>query len=157
MRRRKTSALVVVALVAASGLSFAQSTAAWAGTWRLNVAKSKYTPGPAPKSSTLRLEAFAGGSKTVLDKVNADGSMTRNEVSAMFDGKEYEVRGAAAPTTRAYKSADRGYEFVTRVSGKVTTTTRVVASADGKTLTATQTGTNAQGQAVNNVLVYERQ
>ena len=27
------------------------------GTWILNVAKSKYTPGPAPKSSTVVYEA----------------------------------------------------------------------------------------------------
>ena len=36
-------------------------------------------------------------------------------------------------------------------------TTRIVISADGKTLTATQSGTNAQGQAVKNVIVAERQ
>ena len=33
----------------------------------------------------------------------------------------------------------------------------IVISADGKTLTATQSGTNAQGQAVKNVIVAERQ
>jgi hypothetical protein len=38
----------------------------------------------------------------------------------------------------------------------VSTNTRVV-SADGKTLTITVKGTDAQGKAVDNVQVYEKQ
>jgi hypothetical protein len=43
------------------------------------------------------------------------------------------------------------------MGGKVTITSRVVVSADGKTRTSTQTGMDAKGQKVNNVLVFERQ
>jgi hypothetical protein len=43
------------------------------------------------------------------------------------------------------------------VDGKVTTTSRVVTSPEGKTQTGTATGTNPQGQAVNNVIVTEKQ
>jgi len=28
------------------------------GTWKMNVAKSKFSPGPAPKSQTLKIEAW---------------------------------------------------------------------------------------------------
>jgi hypothetical protein len=49
------------------------------------------------------------------------------------------------------------FEVVSHVAGKVTTTTHVVISADGKTMTQTQTGTNAQGQKVDSVQVYEKQ
>jgi hypothetical protein len=34
---------------------------------------------------------------------------------------------------------------------------KVVVSKDGKTLTVTQTGTNAKAQAVSNVAVYDKQ
>ena len=44
-----------------------------------------------------------------------------------------------------------------KVDGKPTVTTRVVVSADGKTLTATQTGKSAQGQDVKNVIVAVKQ
>lgn len=44
-----------------------------------------------------------------------------------------------------------------KVDGKPTVTTRVMVSADGKTMTATQTGKNAQGQSVNNVIVLDKQ
>ena len=64
----------------------------------------------------------------------------------------------AANTTRAYRRIDdRTYEFVTKVDGKVTTTTRSVAARDGKTRTTTTTGKDAQGQTVNNVQVFDRQ
>ena len=41
--------------------------------------------------------------------------------------------------------------------GKVTTMQRNVVAADGKTRTVTTTGTDAQGQKVNNLAVYEKQ
>ncbi len=44
-----------------------------------------------------------------------------------------------------------------KVDGKPTVTTRVVVSADGKTMTATQSGTNVEGQTVKNVIVAEKQ
>jgi hypothetical protein len=43
------------------------------------------------------------------------------------------------------------------VGGKVTTTSRVVVSADGKTRTITTTGTDTQGRTVNNVTVWDKQ
>jgi hypothetical protein len=49
------------------------------------------------------------------------------------------------------------HEYVNKVNGKVTTTNRVTVSPDGKTRTATTTGTNSQGKPVNNVLVFERE
>jgi len=51
----------------------------------------------------------------------------------------------------------RTYEVVGKVDGKVTVTTRVAISADGKTMTATQTDKNAQGQTANNSIVAGKQ
>ena len=76
----------------------------------------------------------------------------------MFDGKDADVKGAVAPTMRAYSRIDdRGYQYVEHVSGKVTTTTRSTISADGKTRTNVATGTGADGKPVNNTTVYDRQ
>jgi hypothetical protein len=95
--------------------------------------------------------------RAINDTVDAQGKATRTEITSTYDGKEYELKGAAMPTTRAYTRIDGGYEFVTRVNGKVTTTTRVVHAPDGKTRTITTTGTNEQGQKVNNVVVWNKQ
>jgi hypothetical protein len=38
------------------------------GTWKLNVVQSKYSPGPAPQSLMVKVEAAAGqGEKTTTD------------------------------------------------------------------------------------------
>ncbi len=39
----------------------------------------------------------------------------------------------------------------------MTVTAKAVVSADGKTLTITQTGTDSQGRAVNTTAVYDKQ
>ncbi len=53
----------------------AQSANPAAGTWQLNVAKSKYSPGPAPKSSTIKIVANADGSFTqTVDSVPTTGA-----------------------------------------------------------------------------------
>ena len=151
---------VVLAVVAFPLVSAAQAPQSVIGTWKQNMAKSKYIQGPAaPKSSDTRIEAVpGGGAKFTVDGVDAAGKATHNEIVTMFDGKEADYKGAAAPTTRAYSRIDdRTVQYVTRVNGRVTTTTRMTISADGKTRTNVQTGTGADGKPVNSTAVYERQ
>jgi hypothetical protein len=51
----------------------------------------------------------------------------------------------------------RSYEGSSKKGGKVTGTFRGVVSPDGKTLTITTKGTDAQGRPENNVVVYDKQ
>ena len=97
--------------------------------------------------------------KTTFDGTNQQGQRFHNEVIGMFDGKDNPVTGAPAPnTTAAYKRIDsRTFESLGKIDGKPTLTTRVTISADGKTLTATQTGTNVNGETVKNVVVADKQ
>ena len=139
----------------------AQAQDTWIGTWKLNLAKSKYEPANlAPKSQTIKQEAVAGGGmKSSTDGVDAQGKPTHTEQTTMFDGKPSEVKGAPdANTTRVYRRIDnRTYEYVQSVGGKLTTTVRTAVAADGKTRTVTTTGKDAQGRTVNNVAFYDRQ
>jgi hypothetical protein len=153
--------LIAVALVALSPVLVAQSSQAldrFAGTWRLNLAKSKYAPGPGPKSQTVAVKVSEGGFLAAIDTVNAEGQQTHIDILAKFDGRDHVLKGATQPTTWTLKwMDDYSYEFVTKVNGKTTTTTRVSLSRDGKVQTVTTTGTNAQGQPVNNSTIFERQ
>jgi hypothetical protein len=45
----------------------------------LNVAKSTYSPGPLPKSLTVKFEAAGDDIKSTADGVTADGSSTHTE------------------------------------------------------------------------------
>ena len=160
MRRRFLVGLLL--LVAALAIPVAAQTQdAWVGTWKLNLAKSKFEPAAlAPKSQTVKSEAIAGGGmQSTVDGVDAQGKPIHYVVTTKFDGKSSEIPGAPDPnTSRVYKRIDsRTYQFVTSVGGKVTTTSRSVVSADGKTRTISATGKNAQGQTVNNLSVYDRQ
>jgi hypothetical protein len=160
MRKLVTSFATTVAtltVVLTAVTLFGQSSAL-PGTWKLNVTKSKYSPGPAPKSQTLKWERIEGGFKFSTDTVNAQGQATHTETMEKDDGSEAPVQGAQTPTTRFLRRInDRTYEDGDKVNGKATVNRRVVISQDGKTLTVTMKGTNAQGQVVNTVAVLEKQ
>lgn len=113
----------------------------------------------APKSQTSKGDTSEGGTRTITDGVDAQGKPIHAESIHMFDGKDSALKGAAdANTTRAYTRIDnRSYQYVTKVGGKVTTTSRVVVAADGKSRTITTTGKNAQGQTVSNVTAWDKQ
>jgi hypothetical protein len=160
---QKRIAIVVVALAAvlvASSIARTQSKDPWIGTWKVNLEKSTYSPGPPPTvAATVKIEPSEGGIKTTIDGTNAQGQPTHTETVARFDGKDNPVTGAQAPnTTNALKRIDdRTFEVIGKVDGKPGVTTRVAVAADGKTMTATQSGTNAQGQSVNNSIVMNKQ
>src|ERR1700730_10205861 len=98
----------------------------WLGTWKLNLTNSKFILGPPPTSLTLKWELSEAELKFTSIGVNAQGEATHGAWVGKFDGKDYALNGApTANTTRAYKRIDdRTYEFVTRVDGKVTGTTK---------------------------------
>lgn len=161
MRRTTWSAFPVVAGVTlaliASGV--AQAADAWLGTWKLNVAKSSYNPGPAPRSGTSRFAMASGGMvKVTSDGVDASGRATHNEIVTMFDGKPTELKGTEPPVTLAFSRIDdRRYELVTRVNGKVAATSLGSIAADGKTRTVVTRSMTADGQWVTSTAVYDRQ
>ena len=156
-------AVFLVAMTAFGSVgSSAQTPSAdpWIGSWKVNLAKSTYSPGPTPTTpATITLEPSAGGFKTTIKGTGPEGQPMETETVGAFDGKDNPVKGAQYPnTTTAYKRIDaRTFEASGKVDGKPTVTTRVVVSEDGKTMTATQTGTNVQGKPVKNVIVAERQ
>ena len=154
---RRTLTLGLVAAVAtASAISLSgQASDPEMGTWRLNVAESKFDPGPSPQSQILKQEPWEGGLKQTFDTVNAQGQAFHQEIIAKFDGED---RGAQPADTRAFRRIDdHTIEWVNKTNGQVTFTNRIVISADGKTMTQTTTGKSAQGQAVNNVIVRAKQ
>jgi hypothetical protein len=159
---KRSICLTVFTVMATLSVAFtasAQSADPWFGTWKLNLEKSKYSPGPPPKSFVRKMEPADGGLKETNEVINQQGQTTHGEIIARFDGKDYAVKGGAVPdTTRAYtRLDDRTFQFVTKVDGRVTTTIRSIHSPDGRTATATVTGKDAQGQTVNNTTVWDRQ
>jgi hypothetical protein len=160
MMTHKTSLLVLAIAMAFSTLAVkaAQSKDPVVGTWRMNVAKSKYSPGPAPKSVTSTWEAAGKGYKVSVRNEPASGSAYEYSYTIVPDGTDAKVSGNNPNAdTMAMKRIDaNSFELVSKRGGKVTITQRSVISADGKTRTVTTTGTDGQGQKVNNVGVFEK-
>jgi hypothetical protein len=157
MRRLHIASLAACCVVALSG-AVALAADNWLGTWKLNVAKSKYSPGPAPKSLTLTWESTADGVKHTADGVNGEGNPMHSEYVTTYDGKEVAYTGNPdADMSLATRIDDNAYENVWKKDGKEMIKAKVVVSKDGKTMTITQTGKNAKGQTVHNTAVYDRQ
>jgi hypothetical protein len=95
--------LAGVFVTTAPQVSFAQS-APLVGTWKLNLEKSKYSPGPAPRSLTRTTEAVGQNYRTTFEGVNGQG----NPVKVVFgpyayDGKPYPVTGTTDYDAASYK------------------------------------------------------
>lgn len=144
------------AIVLSSSVALAADN--WLGTWKIDAAKSKWSPGPAPKSLTLKFEKASDGIKFTGDGVGADGTATHSEFLSKYDGKDVPYPGNPDADTAAPKKVDDStYTNTWKKDGKTTITAKVVVSADGKSMTITQTGTNAKGETVNNVILYNKQ
>ena len=151
--------VLAAGVLAVAMFASAQPKDPFVGTWRLNLAKSKYSPGPAPKSSTSTYEAAGQGYKVSVKTEPASGPVQQWSYATNLDGKDAPVTGDNPNADMvAIKRIDANtLESVAKKGGKVTTTQRNVVAADGKTRTVTTTGTDAQGQKVNNVMVFEKQ
>jgi len=142
-------------ITAAAG---AQATDPMVGTWQLDTAKSSYKPGPAPKSATVVIDAAgATGIKVAVDAVNADGSPMKWGFTSQRDGKPSPVTGNPNyDTVTATKSSPTAGSNEYTKDGKPVATSKIAVSADGKTLTVTTDGTDAKGQKMHNVAVFNK-
>jgi hypothetical protein len=158
---KHTSLLVVLplfVLCSIAGLAQAPDKPVFAGTWKLNAAKSTYSPGPTPKSQVAVLAAVSGGMSVVSDRVEADGMKVHFEWTAKFDGKDYPVKGDPSRDFVSVKKIDNyNIEISNKKGDKVTATIKAVYAKNGKTRVETVTGTNSQGQAIKNVTSWDKQ
>jgi hypothetical protein len=151
-------AVLALVLVLGVGAVSAQTDPA-VGTWKFNPAKSKYDPGPAPKAYTVVVTAAGEGRLRVSGKGEAaDGTPITVEYTAATDRKDVPVKGSPAYDTLSSSRIDPNTTQQTRKKGgKVVQTATIAVSSDGKTLTATTTGTDERGRKINTVAVFEKQ
>ena len=157
---RSCRRLLMVGIVLSAGIAMlsAQAASPRIGSWQLNLAKSKYSPGPAPKTQTLKIEASGEGEKVTAEITDSTGARIVTGYTANYDGKDYPLSGSATADTVSLKRVSaRTTERADKKGGKPTVTYTRVVAPDGKTMTVTVKGTNAQGQPVHNVLVFEKQ
>ena len=192
MKTARRQTLIVLTFVCAVtliamlpvGQAWAQSSDPAIGKWELNLAKSQFHPGPAPRAQTRTYEILAAvrklrvagvdaeGKAIVVEfpvpygtgvvrmtakEIDAEGKPTLMEYTAIYDGKDYPFIGNPNADTISLKRIDDfTVEATTKKAGKVVSTGRRVISTDGKVMTIAFKGTNAKGQTVNNTLVFDK-
>src|SRR6185503_15331889 len=128
------------------------------GTWKLNVAKSTFRPGPPPVAETRTYKAQPKGVRTTVKTTWADRLSTTVEYPANYDGKDYPVSGSRDVDAVALTRMDDFTSAATlKHAGKEIGVARRVVSPDRKTLTISYKGINTRGDLVDNVGVYDRQ
>ncbi len=139
-----------------AGLSLALAADANTGTWKLNEAKSTFSPG-ATKNQTVTYAPAAGDMvKVTVDGTDKDGKAIHNEWTGKFDGKDYPATGEPAYDSRSYVKVDANtLDMTVKKGGKVVGTGKIVVSADGKTRTVTTKSPDMP--SMNNTAVYEKQ
>jgi hypothetical protein len=154
--KTRTILLTLATLFVAATVCFAAEDAAM-GTWKLNEAKSKIAASSG-KNVNVVYEAAGDNVKVTVDGVDADGKPTHNEWTGKFDGKDYPVTGDPGNDMRSYKRInDHTLALYDKKGGKVNETGRVVVSPDGKSRTVTVHLTDAKGNKVTSVQVYDKQ
>ena len=145
-------------VVALSGIQIAaQGSDPVVGTWELNVAKSKYSPGPAPRSETRTYAVVGPEIKATARGVDSTGKPITAEWTVNYDGKDRPQTGNPDADVLSLKRIDNfTTEFTQKRAGKVVMTGTRIVSRDGKVMTITTKGTNARGQSINDVEVFEK-
>ena len=123
------------------------------GTWKLNVAKSKFDPGPPTKSTTV---AIAADGKVTVSEESAKGEKLEWSYT-MSPGAASKITGLPDPNatvteTRKGNVIDHAWKIGTgAMKGRGTL------SKDGKTMTYNIQGTDPDGKKFKNAEIYDRQ
>ena len=159
MRIKTLAAFATTLLLVALALNVPVAAAdTQSGVWKMDPAKSKYDPGPAAKSITLKIESDGDTIKLSSDGIDAAGNPTHVEYTAKYDGKDYPITGVPNADTIALERLDASTIRSTMKKGdQVVMTVTSVISKGGTTRTSTFKGKNAEGQDINNVVVYSKQ
>jgi hypothetical protein len=159
MKKSLPVCVMAILLLSLASFTFAQEDP-FLGTWKLNPAKSKFTPGPPRKSETRLVETSPHGMKVSVKRVNADGSTQEFEYTTNLDNKPYPIVGdgpEGADSIAANLTSSNTIQSTLKKAGKAIVTSTSTVSADGKVLTITSKGTQANGEAFSIVAVYDKQ
>lgn len=144
----KRSAVVLAVFFATQ--AFAQDPGL--GTWKMNLEKSTFSPGPAPQSMTATYESIGVGVRTTIEGVGANGRPFMMRYTAYYDGQEWPITGSPVANTVSFRRIDANtVERTDRMNSRfVQTATRII-SPDGLSAMVIH-----KGERVHNVVIFDR-
>jgi hypothetical protein len=135
-------------------------TNAIVGTWKINLEKSTFPAGTAPKSLTRTITADGDNVTYSFDGTAADGSALKYSFTVKYDGKDYPITGVGPNGSDhiALKQLNSHMTQGTLKKGdKVVATVTTTVSHDGKTATVSSKGTGPDGKPMKQTQVFDKQ
>ncbi len=128
------------------------------GTWKLNLSKSKFNPGPAPRSQTRTYIQTPEGVQVTINTIGANGRAAKPiEFPDRYDGRDYPINGSEFADAIARADPAITWPKATmKHAGRTVAVARQIITDEGKTLIISYSEPNAQ-PPVNNELVYDKQ
>jgi hypothetical protein len=161
--RRTTLLLTGMALLSVGfttmpqAISFAQSDP-FVGTWQLNLAKSKYNPGPPPRSQSLNIQGEGQNRKATIAGFDAAGNSFTQVYMFIHDSQPHPVTGSPLGDAAVYTPVDDNtVSWTVTKGGQVVQTGTDTVSRGGRTFTITSIRTDANGRTINNMAVFDKQ
>ena len=127
------------------------------GLWKANLSKSKRDPSHQFERATLRFDVDGDSVTLTHGGINASGHEESGVTTLLADGKEHALPEAPAMLVTTRWLDSRVLETVVRKDGEIAARGVYEVSADGKTLTATVSGTDAGGRDFQQVIVFDRE
>jgi hypothetical protein len=153
----KTKTILASLIVFLAGFALCIASDLNMGTWKLNEAKSKLSPG-ATRNNTVVYEAAGDSVKITVDGIDSDGKPAHSVWTGKFDGKDYPVTGDPTSDARSYASVDaHTLALSVKKAGNETVTGNIVVAANGKSRTVTTSGIDSKGEKISNTAVYDKQ
>jgi len=151
---RKLLTFLLLGLMLAASSAFAADPIV--GTWTLNVAKSKFASGPAPKAGN-RVYSESGGLYTLEQKITgADGKEATFKVQYREGDNTTSNAANGIDSSHATKVNANTWDFAFKSGGKEVGRVQRTVSADGKTLTVHNTGKQLSGATGDDTLVFDK-
>ena len=128
------------------------------GTWKLNVTKSRFLPGPGFRSETRTYEQQKDGVKVTIDTVDGTGKRVASVFLTTPDGQQHSVSGAGGPADAVALKPVNDFtaeSSLMHAGREIAKTTRVL-SPDGMSMTITYKGLDPYGSEVNYRMVFEK-
>ena len=152
---KKIVSLLMLATMLVAGTAFAADPIV--GTWKLNVAKSKFSSSDSMTAGS-RVYTEANGVYTLEQKLTGKDGKEMSSHAEYSDGKDTKQSlSSRADTTHAKKIDANTWDFELKKDGKVVGHVHRVVSADGKTLTVHNTGELLTGHTGDETLVFDKQ
>jgi hypothetical protein len=132
------------------------------GTWKLNIAKSKFGGSDKPpKEVTVMLDEKGGRLEVAVKGTAADGSpisyrYSTPQTGGAFDYSEGAPTNGSSGVVAKRKADSSSIDLIFTRDGKVIAKHHIVVSNDGKSMEQTVKATDAQGKPFETVNEYDK-